>query len=252
MQIEFEQLDDVICKYAKKPEPSVRNQPNFWKEIPRYHENYIERQVPKYYWTTVKACPGISDAIQFGYTLFFPLDVYVDATSPDKLLWEVPMPNLDDFYVETNPSWMLDGFIAPAGYNKNTLKLNPLFGVHTPPGYSTWFTHPIHHNELPFIVVDAIIDTDVFPSKFPITFFVREGFKGVIKAGTPFVQVIPFKRDEWTATIIEKNENELQEQQKSMLTRFSGAYKKLLWNRKKFESCPINKKEDGDVPRIAS
>ena len=179
--------------------------------MPRYHENHKQSATSKYYWTTAKACPGLSDAIQFGYTLFFPFDVYVDARDPNGLLWEIPISGLDDFYVETNQSWMLEGFKTPDGFHDSTLKINPLFGVHTPNGYSTWFTTPIHHNELPFKVFDSIIDTDTFPSKFPFTFYVRKDFVGTIKAGTPFVHVIPFKRDDWDMNIIDFNAKEVAE-----------------------------------------
>ena len=58
------------------------------------------------------------------------------------------------------------------------------------------------HRGVPFTIMPGIVDTDTFdhPVNFPFQMN-EKGFEGVIKAGTPMVQVIPFKRDEWEMQI---------------------------------------------------
>ena len=62
-------------------------------------------------------------------------------------------------------------------------------------------------------------------------------WEGIIEAGTPIAHVIPFKRDNWQMEI--GNHNELaQEINKFRLlqsTYFYNIYKKLFWQRKKYD-----------------
>ena len=87
---------------------------------------------------------------------------------------------------------------------------------------------------MPFRIFDAIVDTDVYPARFPYAFLIKNDFKGIIKAGTPLIQVIPFKREDFISEIIDANYEEIKTQQNVAFSRFSGAYRKLFWKRKKF------------------
>jgi hypothetical protein len=78
--------------------------------------------------------------------------------------------------------------------------INPWI-IKTPPGYSCLFVPPLNNTDDRFSIIPAIVDTDTFPNEinFPI---VINGDKyptldTVLKKGTPYVQVIPFKRDKW-------------------------------------------------------
>jgi hypothetical protein len=59
------------------------------------------------------------------------------------------------------------------------------------------FIHPTYRPDLPFYILPAIVDTDKHPLIINFPFFIKEGFTGVIEFGTPMVQAIPFKRDNW-------------------------------------------------------
>ena len=89
------------------------------------------------------------------------------------------------------------------------------YGIKTPPGYSTLFVTPFHHSDLPFFCLPGIVDTDKYhlPVNFP--FFLKKGFTGVIPLGTPMIQAIPFKRDDWESVV---NEHIPLEQNKRLLT----------------------------------
>jgi hypothetical protein len=63
-------------------------------------------------------------------------------------------------------------------------------------------------------------------------------FKGIIPAGTPLVQVIPFKRDSWVAEISigGKETSERKGMVDYLLARFfHSSYKKGFWTKKIFK-----------------
>ena len=70
-------------------------------------------------------------------------------------------------------------------------------------------------------------------------FFIREGFEGVIKAGTPFVQIIPFKREDWEMDLALHTQEELLARHKESADTFrkidGGVYKKSFWTRRKYK-----------------
>jgi hypothetical protein len=77
-------------------------------------------------------------------------------------------------------------------------------------------------------------------------FFLKRGFQGIIKKGTPLFQMIPFKRDNWEMELDlsqEKfDEHEFKaENRRSMLY---GYYKKTAWRKKLFRNKGL--KEDSD------
>ena len=43
----------------------------------------------------------------------------------------------------------------------------------------------------------GIVDTDRSPQPINFPFFIKKNFVGTIEVGTPVVQLIPFKRDDW-------------------------------------------------------
>jgi hypothetical protein len=82
--------------------------------------------------------------------------------------------------------------------------------------------------------MSAIVDTDVFPLRAEITFYLRSDFSGVIPRGTPIFQAIPIKREEWSS-VFEKYE-EAHTLKYIALSRnvFGGAYKSNFWQKKKY------------------
>ncbi len=114
-------------------------------------------------------------------------------------------------------------------------KWNNPYAITTPPGYSVLFTAPMHRQSV-FTILDGIVDTDTY--KAPVNFpFVLNDIKweGIIPAGTPMAQVIPFKRESWEHKI--GSDKEIQEQEKitkKLKTLFFNSYKRQFWSRKEY------------------
>ena len=98
---------------------------------------------------------------------------------------------------------------------------------------------PINHFELPWVTVGGIIDSDKVTTSGLIPFFLKEGFTGVVPAGTPYLQIIPFKREDWESEMIFHSPMDIfkKTQQTSDLFRTSegGVYKKLFWSKRKYQ-----------------
>lgn len=101
----------------------------------------------------------------------------------------------------------------------------------TPKGYSTIYTHPLNRPDLPFYTFSGVIDTDSWSIPGPIPFIIKKGFTGTLPKGTPIVQMIFIKRDDWTAEISDFNEDILNKQSDAIM---DSSYKKTIWTRKKF------------------
>ena len=83
--------------------------------------------------------------------------------------------------------------------NLPTFRIDSPWILKTPKGYSTLFVPPFNNRDIMFEAISGVIHTDVFTTYMNIPFIWTgpPDFKGVIKRGTPMVQMIPFKREEF-------------------------------------------------------
>lgn len=233
------------------PEPAYKNIPNWYKEL----ESYIGgEKVPGGNGTTtgtIKRCMPVFDAINTGYIIKTPVDVYVsqkeieyknkeyfEETGKDKLLTEEEIEQKGLSRTLPYYEWANFGMIqfhaveqAPNHPNRNGHSqvypkwINP-WAITTPPGYSVAFVQP-WHRESAFTILPGIVDTDTYTAPVNFPFVLNDvTWKGLIPAGTPIAQVIPFKRDEWQMEL--GKEKELIDTSKvttKLRTRFFDSYK---------------------------
>jgi hypothetical protein len=178
---------------------------------------------------TIKKCIPVFDAITAGYILYTQVDVQVSRKENlPYYAWR------DQSALQFHPVHQ-----APLHPKKNEAPypkwMNP-YAISTPPGYSTFFTQPMHRESL-FTILDGIVDTDTY--KAPVNFpFVLKNveWEGIIPAGTPMAQVIPFKRESWKHKI--GSDKELIEQEKmtrKLKTLFFNSYKRQFWSKKEYK-----------------
>ena len=102
--------------------------------------------------------------------------------------------------------------------------------MQTPKGYSTLFVTPLNGGNPHFQMVSAIVATDSYFNNILLPFFWTgpEDFEGVIPRGTPLIQVIPFKRDDFQHEIkpLTDEDCQLAHSIRARLAQsFTGAYK---------------------------
>lgn len=215
------------------PTPSSKNIPEWYKKTPSYtRPDRVIRdgQTPH----TVKKCIPVFDAITAGYTIYSTGDVQISKINNETVYEWTPTSNIA-FHPRQQVS------LHPLITNKETDSIpkwiNP-WSIKTPSGYSCLFTHPMHSENNIFTTLSGIVDTDKYagPVNFPFVLN-DENWTGIIPAGTPIVQVIPFKRDSWKMSIDEFNEKN-QEHVKvfNMLrSKFFNSYKTQFWTKKEFK-----------------
>jgi hypothetical protein len=211
------------------PKPAVKEVPEWYKNTPEYLGEQVKKVIdPNSTIHTVKKCVPVFDAITAGYILYTQVDIQVHQQDG------APYYNWSDQNaISFHP--VEQASLHPAKNKLPYPKWNNPYAISTPPGYSVLFTQPFHRESV-FTILDGIVDTDSY--KAPVNFpFVLNDVKweGIIPAGTPMAQVIPFKREPWEHKI--GSDKERQEQEKitrKLKTLFFNSYKRQFWSRKEY------------------
>ena len=98
------------------------------------------------------------------------------------------------------------------------------------------FLPPLGHHNIPFRSIPAIVDTDRSKLEIVQPMWLKKDFTGVIEKGTPLVQVIPFKRDDWNSTFDYYEDGYYHNvvAEKNFRGTIVGNYIKNHWSKKRF------------------
>jgi hypothetical protein len=246
-----------------KPKPSIECIPEWYKTVQSYMTDDLQKKPTGNGMTTgtIKKCMPVFDSITSGYIIPTYSDVYVsqkkvpygDLTALENTGESIPLTDKqieEKGLAKTYPwyEWPLHGLIsfhpigqAPNHPHRNGHEvsypkwMNP-WAIKTPPGYSTLFIQPVHRESV-FTILPGIVDTDKYDAPINFPFVLNDvSYEGTIPAGTPMVQVIPFKRDSWTMTF--GGEEELKNQTTTSLrlrSRIFDAYKNLYRTPKEYK-----------------
>jgi hypothetical protein len=222
------------------PVPSVNMLPNWYKDLAPYN-NATSTNIKHLYPindrgsdgtdVSTKLCMPFLDAMISGYMIVLPEDVIVEIKDDEKpiLSWSSSDTTVD---IRPNVDMAIPSECYPIHFG---WRMNWYY--ETPPGYSLMFTHPLNRYDLPFYGASGIVDSDIWGLPVFLPFFLKRGFSGIIKKGTPIYQVIPIKRDEWEMDVDCSEDSfwkhkEMEEQRRSHITAH---YKKTTWQKKKYK-----------------
>jgi hypothetical protein len=212
------------------PKPAVKEVPDWYRDTPEYTTGEGKKIVDADYSPhTVKKCIPVFDAITSGYILYTQVDVQV--YQKDGLPYYTwPSQGAIDFHPIIQAPLHPDRNYAP--YPK---WINP-YSISTPPGYSILFTQPFHRESV-FNILPGIVDTDRYSAAVNFPFVLKDlKWEGIIVAGTPMAQVIPFKRESWKHKIgSDKERMESSMISSKLKTTFFNSYKKQFWSRKEYK-----------------
>ena len=181
----------------------------------------------------LKTCMPYTDILMSGYMLTFPADVHVSSENGElKITWgDTPAGD----FIKQRPAALGATMPRPYGFLPNHLVFSGRWGWKTPRGYSTLVTHPFNRVDLPFHTISAVVDSDEFHASGNIPFFIRADFEGTIKAGTPFAQLLPVKRDAWKLIANDQGIIDKTELHGEIVRNEETPYKKIAWHRKKYD-----------------
>ena len=228
------------------PEPMKLNLPSWYKNLIKETNDF----------KGLKSCMPFLDTLTTGYTLKLPQDlilikdkiVQVDNSETDEYKYTNIIHGMEvgpkkDFNLnttaipQTHPFKQIENSYIPY-LNKSDMVyklLNP-WHIQTPPGYSCLFLPPLNRENKYFSIIPGIVDTDEYQSiiNFPIILkqVNDEPIDVTIWKGTPYVQVIPFKREKWKAEIKKLSERNLKQRWLRVGLTFKHLYKKLNWAKK--------------------
>jgi hypothetical protein len=221
------------------PEPSPvqksENLPDWWRKQTGYINS--DRSIKNgQMHLTVKKCQAIFDSMTMGYYLKCPMDLFIDATE-ESLSFSLSTPELNGQVLTTHSREQLSEYPILDEYHRDILRIHPMWIIETEKGFSTLFLRPMHSDESPLYAVPGVVDTDQYPSDGYLSFFVKKGFKGIVKQGTPIVQIIPFRRDEWVSEIIDEEDSDsyIGSITAKVRTVFENGYRLKFWTKKNFK-----------------
>ena len=237
--IEFSTQEDYLELKEDYPTPVKLIIPEWFKELNHSIENM-----------TVKGCMPFLDALSTGYVLKMPQDLAIKHNIKDnngeKVVAQLASSAKESTAAKVKAlninSDMLSihnvDQLGKCPYHEQNKILNPWI-IKTPPGYSCLFVPILNNGDDRFFPIAGIVDTDTFTNEinFPI---VVNGYKypvldTVIKKSTPYVQVIPFKRESWKMKISKKTTKELFKNKMNYALKLLHNYKIRFWNKKSWK-----------------
>lgn len=222
------------------PKPIIKTIPDWYRKADRFAKNPQDNEfiigpdngkIP-----TWKACPAIFDIMGTGYSLNTPCDIEF-FNGPNGLDFKIKNVKYLSFVHKRSE---MPQFEHPKGYYKNHFAWTCDWQIKLPDGYSALYSQPFNRFELPFLTTAGIIDNDKVSMPGSMPFFIENGFEGVIPAGTPYAQLIPFKRENWKSEFIEQpNSKEIMIQAAENASIYrkpdGGVYKNDVWEQRKYE-----------------
>lgn len=216
------------------PKPAINLLPEWYKKTKSYYGkdgnvnfSFAEKMSSR----TIKKCMPVVDSLSTGYIIETYCDILVQRNKEGKIFYSVS----EEFpRVEEHP--VIQAPYHPEMNNNAYPKIINPWSIKTPPGYSCFFIPPVHSSNKYFKVLEGVVDTDKYISPINFPFVLNDvNFEGVIPAGTPVVQIIPFKRDTWKSTAgNEKTINLIKEYQILLVSKFLNRYKQLSWTKKEY------------------
>lgn len=222
-----------------KPTPTAKAIPAWYKDADRYAMRPDGEP-----WTapdggrvvTWKACPALYDIMTTGYVYRTPCDIEFYMNDAGVISARILDDQYKDFVNARDP---MPQFEVPWGYYEHHFAWWADWAVELPSGYSAIYSQPFNRFDLPFLTTSGIIDNDKVSLPGTMPFFIPKGFTGVIPAGTPYAQIIPFKREDWKTELVIENPAELYT--KNMANSFKyrkpsgGVYQRDVWERRKYD-----------------
>lgn len=231
-RIKFIPNYESINEYIDFPKPAKYFIPDWYKKSTRFMDGnkytINESNIPD-----IKSCIPFLDSLSSGYIQTIWFDIQVESDNDHAFLkWNNSgLENVWGTRLEDTARHMP----KPNDVTKDHYIFKYPYSIKTPPGYSTIFTQPFNRFDSPFIALTGIVDTDTLITNGNYPIFIRKNYSGVVRANTPILQMIPFKRDSWVSNVEEyENNKDYLKQLSNKIACQYGYYKNFIWKRKEY------------------
>jgi hypothetical protein len=194
MEIEFSLLENYL-HIEHKPLPAGKFSPSWFKTLPPTTNTGL---------STLKRCPPMTDMFGLGYIMPMWAEFKLIPTAQGTYHVHSRMPTIENPFEGSRNSMQ---YQFPQQYKDTpwedyqVIKVTSPWVVKTPPGYSLLILPLFGQHGTALEPIPAVIDADQYHVSLGITCRVKYNpdVDLSLLPGDPFVQLIPFKRDEWTA-----------------------------------------------------
>jgi hypothetical protein len=222
-----------------KPVPTLKSIPKWYKKANRFVKKSDKEYLIGYDNEKIfnwKACPIILDIMMTGYNLVTPCNIEFFLDEYGEIDCKVEDQAYKNF---ARKRGFMPEFYYPEEYYSDHFVWMPDWGVKVPDGYSVLYVSPFNRYDLPIMTVPGIIDNDklTVPGLFP--FFVKKGWTGILPAGTPYAQLLPFLREDWQSEIIIQTSSQIVNSNRENSVKYhvpgGGVYQKEVWTKRLYE-----------------
>jgi len=240
--INFKARSKTEFDVQPKPYPAVKTLPKWFLDAKPYTPHFQDPATTsdgKFHVrggvanTNFKKCTPLLDGMSMGYIVPLWADVEIDSIQYERpeIFWRTIANVFELHGVVTRD------ITPPEGYHPQVYKYNNCWIPQTPKGYSCLITSPIGHNDLTIKAVPAVVDTDKSTLELVFPVWVKNNFQGVVEKGTPIVQIIPFKRDDWESTFDYYKDGEYKHivEEKNFASTLISHYIRNHWSKKTFK-----------------
>lgn len=238
-----------ICKdlNIEKPIPIKLNIPNWYKKL---KHSFVDKNI--------KGCIPFLETLTTGYLLKTDQDFFINHNFVNedgkRSTYNCPSlslgmgSHLNNLNVNLNlheninhtPEQLRGSDILKNNNNLHVHKFMNPWIIKTPPGYSCLFLPPMNNPHEVFEIIPGIVDTDTYeiPVNFPFLIKAekKKNIQTIIKKGTPYVQIIPFKKESWKMNIeYFSNEDMAVKNSRFNILSILDTYKNNFWKKTKWK-----------------
>jgi len=217
----------------EKPKPATEYIPQWYKDAKSYTDPSGKKAptLDNTPYATIKRCMPLYDMMTAGYIMETPYDIYVRQTPEGPYFqWGAN----DAIAFQSMEQFQNHPYSREINY---AVRIVIPWSIKTPKGWSIMVMEPQHHEPGIIQCASGIVDTDTFSLPFNIFLKLRDpNFEGMIPAGTPFLQIIPFKRESWEVELGSvKEKSKIEVDKIKFNTVFFDRYKKFWWSKKEYK-----------------
>jgi len=206
MNIDFFCTDENVLKYWP-PSPASNCVPEEISNLETPKERYKSQEPPV---VNIKSCMPAMDYLTSGYIIYNAYEVELETvfnnfkeTIKLKTAQTINQPSTDAFSRKSMAVFERDS--CPMSKHdvkiKQYFKFRSMWSIKTPPGYSCLVMQPFYLPNNEIQILPGIVDTDSYHLPISVTGYVISKDKLRISPGTPLLQIIPFKRDDWEMSV---------------------------------------------------
>jgi len=188
------------------------------KHMPDWFKRLPPKLGPGLTTSTIKRCMPFLDAMTAGWVIPLAADVEVITENGESnFRWNFHRP-----MIEAHNPKQIEGMTSspPA-------KFMNYWSIKVPRGWSALFVPPLNRPDERFTIMSGIVDCDRYEEFINFPFVMNKPWSGIIEAGTPIAQVIPFPRSMAIRTSVVRSFTAREQDDLERLRRQRGSHESL-------------------------